>query len=435
MANVGFATKAGADRAAIVAGLRTPFVKSGTSYKRLTALDLGKAVVAELLERTDINPKKIDRLVFGQVVMDPSTPNIAREIVLGTRLPRELEAYSVTRACATSTQALVEAAQAILLKEAEVVLCGGADSLSRPPITLSDRLIEALMAANAAKDPLGKARAFLRLKPKDFLPKTPALKELSTGLTMGESAEKMAKENGIGRLEQDTFAVRSHQRAAAGWEQGIFENEVMPIPTSSYNDLVRKDGLVRPDASLEKMADLKPAFDRKFGTITAGSSSPLTDGAAALLVMRESTAEKMGFEPLAFVKAWAFAGLDPGWQMLMGPSFATPRVLEAAGLTLDQIDLVDMHEAFAAQVLSNLKAFASSDWAKEHLNRDQAIGEIPDEKLNIYGGSISIGHPFAATGARQALTMANELKRRQSGKALVTQCAAGGMGAAVILER
>jgi len=435
MSNLGFAAKAGTDRVAIVAGLRTPFVKSGTSYKRWTALDLGKSVVSELLERSAIDPHEVDRVVFGQVVTDPSTPNIAREIVLGTRLPRGIDAYSVSRACATSTQALTDAAQSLLSGETEVVLCGGADSLSRPPITLSDRFIEALMAANGAKDPLSKARAFLRLRPRDLLPKTPALKEPSTGLTMGESAEKMAKENGIGRAEQDAFALRSHQRAAAAWEQGIFSDEVMPMPSSSWNELVRRDALVRPDTTLDKLAELRPAFDRRFGTITAASSSPLTDGASALLVMRESVAQKLGMEPLAFVRAWAFAGLDPAGQMLMGPVFAAPRALAVAGLNLSDMDLVDMHEAFAAQVLSNLQAFASAPWAKEHLGQDQAVGEVPDGKLNIYGGSISIGHPFAATGARQMLTMANELKRRGRGRALITQCAAGGLGAAVILER
>lgn len=435
MANKGFVATSGGDRVAIVAGLRTPFVKSGTSYRHLTPLDLGKAVVTELIERAELDPARVDKLVYGQVVPSPDAPNIAREIVLGTRLPRSVEAYSVSRACATSTQAMTEAAMSILLGESDVVVCGGADSLSRPPITYSDHFIEALMTANAAKDPLAKARAFLDLKPKDLLPKPPALKEPSTGLTMGESGEKMARENGIGRKDQDAFAARSHQRAAAAWEKGIFEAEVMHLPVPPYDEMVTRDGLIRADTTEEKLAALKPVFDRRHGTITAGNSSPLTDGASALLVMRESTAKDLGYEPLAFVRGWAFAGLDPAWQMLMGPAFATARVLDRTGLGMGDLDVVDMHEAFAAQVLSNLQAFASRDWAKEHLGRDHAIGEIPDEKLNVYGGSISLGHPFAATGARQLLTMARELWRRGGGRALVTQCAAGGLGAAVILER
>lgn len=434
------ATKNGAKgngrRVAIVAGLRTPFAKSGTVFKDLTALDLATRVVSELIQRADLDPAVIDEVVYGQVVPATETPNIAREVVLGTGLPRNIEAYSVSRACATSTQALVNASRAILLGDADVVVCGGADSLSRPPIGFQDAFVEALMAANAAKDPMSKLKAFSDIKPKDLLPKPPAIAEFSTGESMGESAEKMAKANGIAREAQDRFALRSHQKAAEAWEKGIYTEEVMHFPVGpDYKAVVDKDNLVRPDSTYEKLSSLKPVFDRKYGSVTAGNSSPLTDGASALLVMEESRAKALGFEPLAFVRSWAFAGLDPAWQLLMGPSFATPIALDKAGLKLSDLDLIDMHEAFAAQMLSNMQAFASKDWAKKHLGRDEAIGEIPDEKLNIYGGSISLGHPFAATGARQVLTMSKELVRRGGGKALVTQCAAGGLGAAVVLER
>ncbi|MFW6369163.1 MAG: acetyl-CoA C-acyltransferase FadI [Myxococcota bacterium] len=423
-------------RAAIVGGLRTPFLKAGSLYKNLTPLDLGKAVVTELVQRMDLDPEEIDHLVYGQVVPSPSAPNIAREIVLNTALPPKIEAYSISRACVTGAQALVNATQSILSDDADVVICGGADSLSRPPITYSDAMIDVLMKASRARDPMSKAKAFLDLKPKDLVPNPPALREMSTGLTMGQSAEKMAKENGISREEQDAFALRSHQRAAEGWEKGIFADEVMHFPVPpKYKDVAEKDNLVRPDTTIEKLARLGPSFDRAHGTITAGNSSPLTDGAAALVVMSEEKAKALGYEPLAFVKSWGFAGLDPAWQLLMGPSFATPKALDKVGMKLSDIDLIDMHEAFSAQMLSNMQAFASKEWAKKWLGRDETIGEIPPDKLNIYGGSISLGHPFAATGARQALTMARELKRRGGGTALVTQCAAGGLGAAVILER
>jgi acetyl-CoA acyltransferase len=283
---------------------------------------------------------------------------------------------------------------------------------------------------------MSKARCFRNIRPKDLLPKPPALTERSTGLTMGQSAEKMAKENGITRAAQDAFALRSHQKAAMAWEKGIYGQEVMAVPVPpKLEKVVEKDGFVRGDTSLEKLGQLKPAFDRRYGTITAGTSSPLTDGASALVLMSEEKAKALGYKPLAFVKAWGFAGLDPGWQMLMGPSFATPIALDRAGMKLEDLDLIDMHEAFAAQVLSNLQAFASATWAKEHLGRSEAIGEVAEEKLNIYGGSIALGHPFAATGARQILTMARELDRRGGGTALVTQCAAGGLGGALILER
>ncbi len=425
-----------ARRPAIVAGLRTPFLKMGTAFKHLSPLDLATGVVTELVHRANLDTGEIDRVVYGQVVPTIEIPSIARELILASGLPRTIDAFSVSRACATSTQALVEAAQAIMLGEVDVVIVGGADSTSRPPITISDGMVDALVAANAAKDPMSKAKAFLGLKPKDFLPKPPALTEPSTGLTMGQSGEKMAKENGISRADQDKFALRSHQKAADAWDNGIYDQEVMryAVPPK-YLEVVTRDGLVRPDTTLDKLSGLETVFDRKYGTVTAASSSPLTDGASALVVMSASKAKALGYEPLAYVKSWGFAALDPSWQLLMGPSFATPLALDRAGMKLADLDLIDIHEAFAAQVLSNLQAFASKDWAKKHLNRSEAIGEVDEDKLNIYGGSISLGHPFAATGARQALTMARELDRRGGGTALCTQCAAGGLGAAVILER
>lgn len=423
-------------RVAIVGGLRTPFVKSSTLFKKLSAVQLATSVVTELVARLELDPETLDRVVYGQVVISPQVPNIAREVVIGANLPRAVDAYSVSRACATSTQALVEGAMAIQAGDCDVVLCGGADSLSRPPITYQDGFVDALMAANAAKDPLGKAKAFLDLKPKDFVPLAPSIREPSTGLTMGESAEKMAKENAIGRAEQDAFACSSHLKAAAAWEKGIFDAEVMHLPVPpKFEAVVSRDGIVRPDTSVERLSQLRPAFDSKHGSITAGNSSPLTDGASAMVLMEEGRAKELGFEPLAFVRSWAFAAVDPAWQLLMAPAVAIPRALDRAECTLDQIDVVDMHEAFAAQVLSNLQALRSREWMEKHTKRSQAVGEVPVEKLNIYGGSISLGHPFAATGTRQALTMARELQRRGNGKALISQCAAGGLGAALVLER
>jgi len=423
-------------RVAIVDGLRTPFAKSGTVFKDLTALDLASGVVKELLQRSGVSGSRVDQVVFGSVIADPNAPNIAREIVLAGDFPQTVEAFSVSRACATSTQSVVSGAQSILLGDADIVIAGGADSLSRPPVLYSDRFVDVLMDANAAKDIGAKVKAFSGLRPKDLAPNPPAIAERSTGLTMGDSAEIMAKENGITREAQDEYALRSHQKSVAAWENGVFDDEVMPFPVGpDYRTTVTRDNIPRADSTLEQLAQLRPVFDRKYGTITAASSSPLTDGASAVVLMEAKTAERLGYEPRAFIRSWAFAGLDPNWQLLMGPSFATPKALDKAGLTLDDIDVIDMHEAFAAQVLSNLQAFASTEWAKRWLGRDEAIGEIPDDKLNLYGGSISLGHPFGATGTRQILTMANELVRRGEGTALVTQCAAGGLGAAVVLER
>lgn len=423
-------------RAAIVAGLRTPFVKSGTALRDLSTLDLARAVVSELVARTEIDPNAIDALIYGQVVASPQTPNIARELVFGIGLPPSVDAYSVTRACATSTQALVEAAQAIAMGTADVVLCGGADSLSKPPITYSDRFSQTMIQVSNAKEPMAKAKALLELRPKDLLPNPPALREAVTGLTMGESAEVMAKENGISREDQDAFALRSHQRATLAWEKGVFQQEVMHllVPPSCEHAITR-DTFARPDTTLEKLGALRPAFDKRHGTITPGNSSPLTDGASAMLVMSEQRARELGYEPLAFVRSWAFAAVDPNWQLLGAPPLAAHRALGRAGLRLDDIDLIDMHEAFAAQVLSNVRAFASAQFAKRFFAGGPALGEINFDKLNVHGGSIAIGHPFAATGVRQATTMANELQRRGGGRALITQCAAGALGAALILER
>lgn len=423
-------------RVAIVDGLRTPFAKSGTVLRDQSTLDLSSAVVAELLARSGLDGSQIDRIVYGSVVQDVAAPNIAREIVLAGPFPESVDAYSVTRACATSTQSVVDGAQAIMLGDADIVIAGGADSLSKPPVTYSDAFVDALMKANAAKDLPSKARAFTRVRPKDLAPVPPAIAERSTGETMGDSAEKMAKENGISREDQDAFALRSHQKAVAAWESGILADEVMPLPLPPrYDTTVERDTIPRGDSTAEKMATLKPVFDRKYGSVTAANASPLTDGASAVVLMAEETAKALGYEPRAFLKSYGFAALDPNWQLLMGPALATPIALDRAGMTLADLDLVDMHEAFAAQVLSNVQAFASKDFARERLGRDEAIGEIDEESFNIYGGSISLGHPFAATGARQIMTMANELHRRGGGTALVTQCAAGGLGAAVILEK
>lgn len=423
------------ERIAIVAGLRTPFARSGTVYKGLSALDLGKAVVSELVQRSELDPSEIGLCVYGQVVPSISAPNIAREIVLGTDLPKDIEAFSVSRACATSFQAMTSAAEAMLAGQHDVAIIGGADSASDVPITISKKLGGILMDAQKAKTLGAKLSLFAKLSPKDFIPVPPALKEPTTGLTMGESAEKMAREGHISREAQDELANRSHKLAAEAWKNGVFEQEVMHVlPQPRFDKPVVKDNNVREDTSVGAYAKLKPAFDRKYGTVTAGNSSPLTDGASALLLMTESKAKALGYQPLGYLRSWAYAALDPNGWMLMGPSYSTPTALDRAGLTLADMDLVDMHEAFAAQILCNKEAFASKKFAQEKLGRPEAIGEIDDAKFNVHGGSIAIGHPFAATGARMVTTVLRELNRRGGRYGLATACAAGGLGAAVVLE-
>jgi len=246
----------------------------------------------------------------------------------------------------------------------------------------------------------------------------------------------MAQLWGISREEQDQYALESHRKSIEAWEKGVYDSEVMPLALPpGYSEVVERDTIPRADTSAERLASLRPVFDRRHGTITAGNASPLTDGASALILMEEGTARRLGYEPKAFLRSYAFAAVDPNWQLLIGPALSTPIALDRAGVTLTDIDVIDLHEAFAAQVLAVKEAFASPAFAREHLERDTAIGEIDDDRLNLYGGSISLGHPFGATGARQLLTMANELVRRDAGLALVSQCAAGGLGASVILER
>jgi acetyl-CoA acyltransferase len=423
-------------RVAIVAGIRTPFVKAGTAFRKLTAQDLGRMAVQELAQRAELDLKQVDEVVYGAVVPDVRAPNIAREIVLTGGFPHGVSAVSCTYQCATAIKAMTIGATSIMTGNADVVIAGGAECLSNIPILYSRPLSDALVAASKAKSLTGKAKSFANLKPKDLLPVPPALAEPTTGLTMGESAEKMAKENGIPRDEQDRFAHESHVKAAKAWADGKYKDEVLTawVPPS-FEQSISEDNGVRRDSDLAAYTTLKPVFDRKYGTVTAGNASPLTDGASALLIMSDERAKALGYRPLGYLKAWAYAAVDPGWQLLMAPALAVPRALDRAGMKLAEMDLIEMHEAFAAQVLSNIQALESKKFAQEKLGRGEAVGEVRRDILNVNGGSISIGHPFAATGGRMVLTALKELSRRDKQHALLSVCAAGGLGASVILER
>src|SRR6187399_189871 len=426
--------KGNGDRVAIVAGVRTPFAKQGSAYRALTALDLGKLAVAELLSRTAIKSSEINQVVYGQVIPSVTVPNIAREIVLGVDLPRSIEAYSVSRACTTSYQSTVNVAESIMAGVIDVGIAGGADSASDVPMVTSKKLSDALLGASRARGVGGKLSSFRGVAARDLLPIPPALKEPSTGLTMGESAEKMAKENGISRKAQDELAHRSHTLCAQAWADGRLGRDVMTAYVPPKYEPFSEDNLVRKDSTLDGYEKLRPVFDRKFGTITAGNSSPLTDGASALLVMRESKAKSLGYTPLGYIRSYAFAAVDPTEQLLMAPAYAAPVALDRAELKLKNMDLVDLHEAFAAQVLSNVQAWESDTFAREKLGRDKKLGTVDWDRVNVLGGSIAMGHPFAATGARQILHTLRELQRRNGEFALCTACAAGGLGAAMVLE-
>lgn len=422
------------DRVVFVAGLRTPFARQSTAYKDATSLDLGRLVVNELLARTSIDPAEIQQLVFGQVVPSLEAPNIAREIVLSTPMSRKTEAYSVSRACATSFQAVVNVAESIKAGVIDAGIAGGADSASVVPITVSKKLAAILLELSKARTLQQRLGILGKLSLRDLAPVPPSAKEFSTGLTMGEHAEQMARDHGITREAQDAFAHRSHSLAAQAWQEGKLRAEVMTAFVAPHFEGISQDNVVRFDSTLDGYAKLKPAFDRRYGTLTAGNSSPLTDGAACVLVMRESKARALGLPVLGYLRSYAFAALDPRQDMLMGPAYASPLALDRAGLTLQDLTLIDMHEAFAAQVLCNLKAFASDTFARDMLGRSRALGEVDMDRFNVLGGSLAYGHPFAATGARMITQTLHELRRRGGGLALTTACAAGGLGSAMVLE-
>ncbi|HYI13600.1 MAG TPA: acetyl-CoA C-acyltransferase FadI [Thermoanaerobaculia bacterium] len=423
-------------RVAVVRGLRTPFAKSGTHFGHLSALDLGKLVVAELMQRSGIEPADVNELVFGNVIPSVKAPNIAREIILGTGLPRKIPGFSVSKACASANQAITSAADMISRGYADTVIAGGAESLSDVPILFSKKFADALVSASKQKSLGGKLGAFSKIRPRDLAPDAPAIAESTTGLSMGESAEKMAKANGITREAQDKFALQSHLRAAAATGSGRFKDEVMPVVVPpSFDNVVETDNLIRGDSTLEAMAKLRPVFDRKYGTITAANASPLTDGAAAVLLMSEEKAKALGIKPIGFIRSYAYAATDPFDQLLQGPVFALPTALDRAKLKLEEIGVIEMHEAFAAQVLSNIQWIGSKKIAQEKLGRSEPVGQIDPEKINRTGGSIALGHPFGATGARIVTTVCNELQRSGEQYGLVTVCAAGGIGVAMVLER
>ncbi|MUK40809.1 acetyl-CoA C-acyltransferase FadI [Aliivibrio fischeri] len=422
------------DRIAVVSGIRTPFAKQSTAFSTTPAVDLGKLTVKALMDKTDIDPKLIDQVVFGQVVQMPEAPNIAREIVLGTGMNIGTDAYSVTRACATSFQTTANVVESIMAGTIDIGIAGGADSSSVLPIGVSKKLASTLLALSKTKTVYQKLSLLRTLSLKDIAPVPPAVAEYSTGISMGQTAEQMAKSHGITREEQDALAHRSHTLAAKAWKDGLIQDEVMTAFPEPYTAWLDHDNNIRHDSDLASYAKLRPAFDRKYGSVTAANSTPLTDGGAALLLMSEKRAKELGYEPLGYIRSFAFSAIDVHHDMLMGPSYATPMALDKAGISLSDLTLIDMHEAFAAQTLSNVKMFASNKFAKECLGRDKAIGEIDMEKFNVLGGSIAYGHPFAATGARMIIQTLRELKRRGGGLGLNTACAAGGLGAAMVLE-
>ncbi|CAM2853087.1 acetyl-CoA C-acyltransferase FadI [Moritella viscosa] len=422
------------DRIAVVTGLRTPFAKQATAFHGVPALDLGKMVVNEMLTRNDIDPKIVQQVVFGQVVQMPEAPNIAREIVLGTGMDIGTDAYSVSRACATSFQAISNVTESIMAGSIDCGVAGGADSSSVVPIGVSKKLAHQLINLSKAKTTSDKLKIARQLSLKDLLPVAPAVAEYSTGLTMGQTAEQMAKSYNISRQAQDELAHRSHSLAAKAWEEGKLKDEVMTAYPEPMKSFIAEDNNIRKNSTVEGYAKLRPAFDRKHGTVTAATSTPLTDGAAAVLLMSESRAKELGLEVLGYIRSYAYAAVPADVDGLIGPSYAIPEALDRAGIKFDDLALFDMHEAFAAQTLANLKCLESDTFAQEKLGRPERVANIDESKFNVLGGSLAYGHPFAATGARMITQTLHELKRRGGGLGLTAACAAGGLGVAMIVE-
>jgi len=429
------AKKTASRRAVVVAGSRTPFVKAFGPYLKMDTIALGCAAVEGLLKETKVDRNEIDSIVWGGVIFPGFSPNVGREIALDLKLPFDVEAYTVTRACASGLQAITNAAAAIERGDADVVIAGGSDSTSNAEIKLPQKVVHALapMAFGKASpsDVLG---VLAQLYPiNEILPKMPKIAERSTGQVMGEAAEEMARRNEISREAQDEFAAMSHHRAAEATASGVYSNEITPVQTPD-GEWIHQDRLVRGDTSVEKLGKLRPVF-AKDGTLSAGNSSPLTDGGAAVLLMSEEKALALGYKPLAYINTWAYTAVDPADQLLMGPALSMPKAADKAGLSIEDFDLFDIHEAFAAQVLSVLKMMESDSFAQSRAGREKAFGKIDFDKLNVHGGSLAVGHPFAATGARMVTTVANELARTDKRYALLGICAAGGLGASAVMEK
>ncbi|MEZ4462712.1 MAG: acetyl-CoA C-acyltransferase [bacterium] len=424
----------GDDRVAIVAAVRTPFVKAWAEFKDYNEADLTRFAVNELLNRVSLDPRVIDECIVGCVSAPMNGPNVAREVVLRSQLPREIPAYTVQMYCASSGLAAVNGVGDILTGVADTVLVGGVESMSSAQARFTLSLTHALNDASKARTVPDRLKAFAEVKLKDLKPDVPSIAEPTTGKSMGDSAEDMAKHYKVSRADQDQWSLTTHHRAAKAHADGKFPELVSVNAGPKFDTIVDRDTLVRGDTTLEKMAKLRPVFDRRHGTVTAANASPLTDGASALLLMRESKAKALGLKPMAYIKSHAIAALDlTKYEMLLGPTFATPKALSRAGLTLKDMGLVEMHEAFAAQVLANAKI-----WGDKKLCGDlglDTIGEVDMERLNVNGGSIPIGHPFGATGARLLMQLAGEMERRDLKYGLATACAAGGLGFSMVLER
>ncbi|MGY3803778.1 thiolase family protein [Pigmentibacter ruber] len=422
------------EKVAVVSTVRTPFVKSFGVFEQETALSLSLRVANEIISRTGVQASDIDECIWGVVIPQTKNANLAREIVLFSGLPTSISGFTLNKACDSSLQTAEIAADRILLGKNKLVLAGGVEVLSDVPIPFSDEARRFLTKMSRARSLKERLSLISNVNPKWFLPKPPAIAEPFTGLSMGEHAEIMTVKNNISRVKQDEFALKSHLNAAQAQEAGYFKDEIVPVWSGKdKNIFVDKDNMVRSDTSLESMAKLKPAFDKKNGTITAGNSSPLTDGAAVTLLASESYVKEKKLPVLGYIVDTVTVAVDPHDQLLIGPAYVIPKILKRNNLTKEDIDIFEIHEAFAGQVLSCLECMNNETFCREKLD-SPLFGEIPPGKINIQGGAIAIGHPFGATGARLIGNALRILKRKGGKYAVVAVCAAGGIGMAMLLE-
>jgi len=418
----------------VVDGVRTPFLRSGTDFKELMAYDLARMAISGLLAKTGVSPEDVDKTILGTVIQEPRTTNIAREAALAAGIPNSKPAFTVTLACISANLAISTAVDQIKLGQADMIIAGGTETMSDVPIRVSRRLRKKLLESQKFKSPFEFLKLLKGFNFSDLKPELPAIAEFSTGDTMGKSCDKLAAMFKVSREDQDTFALSSHKRADAAWENGLFEDEVIPIPVGR-NGVVHKDNGIRGDSSAEKLAKLRPAFVKTYGTVTAANASFLTDGAAVTLIASEEKALKAGLKPKARIIDYIFVSQDPNHELLLGPAYAFPKILERNNLTPEDIGVVEFHEAFAGQILANLTAMNDASFMKEKVNTSLKPFLLPMNTFNIHGGSLSIGHPFGATGSRLVNTAANRLHREQARYAVIAACAAGGQGHAMLLER
>ncbi len=419
----------------IIDGSRTPFLKSGTDYMNLMSYQLGGFAIKGLLTKTGIEPSEIDAVIMGNVISNIETPNVAREAALMAGVPNTTPCRTVSQACISANRAIADGCLEIMTGQADVVIAGGVDHTSDAPIQFPRKMRKKLFKAQRNKT-LGDNLKFISsLRISDFVPEAPKVAEYSTKRVMGQDCDIMAARFEVSREAQDSFAVRSHQLAAKAQEAGLLSKEITTVNIPPKFKAIEKDNGVRGGSTVEKVAKLRPAFDKKFGTLTAANSSFLTDGGAAVLLMSEAKAKALGFTPKAEVVDFIFTGQRLEDELLLGPTYAVSKLLKRQNLTFEDIDVIEFHEAFAGQILANLEALASDDFAKANLDREKAVGKMPMEKFNLWGGSLSIGHPFGATGARLMTTTANRLHHENGKLGLLAACAAGAHGHAMLIRK